>query len=65
MNVILLHSNHRPVSATHVAFFSVMRLWNDFNTLIFYLYSCSHRPEDGNTSATKHVGDYYVIKLHS
>jgi len=25
MNVILLHSNHRHVSATHVAIFSVMR----------------------------------------
>ena len=25
MNVILLHSNHRRVSATHVAIFSVVR----------------------------------------
>ena len=65
MNVMLLHSNQRPVSVTPVAVFSVMRLWSDFDTLQLYLYSCSNRPEDGHTSATKHVGDYYAIKLKS
>jgi hypothetical protein len=44
MNVSLLHSNHRHVSAIHVAVFRVV-------------FSPREWP--------KHVGDYYVIKLHS
>jgi hypothetical protein len=57
MNVIVLHNNHRPVSANHVAILSVMRLWSDFDMLQLHLYSCTHCPEDGHTSAPKSVRD--------
>jgi len=42
MNVILLHSTQRSVSATHEAIFRMVR------TIIQkQFYPCSHHPEDG------------------
>jgi hypothetical protein len=60
MNVILLHSTHRHVSATPVSIYMMVR-----TRIQLLLYYCIHHLEDGHMSGRKVSVCTNVIKLHS
>jgi hypothetical protein len=43
----------------------ICSLWGDFNTLLLYLYSCSHHPRDSHMIGLNISEITIYIKLHS